>query len=220
VKQTWLGWALFVFGCRQGIAGSSGATTLEAGAHRDTGSVLDPAAPSTLPALRAPALASSAGAELAPDGGAREVDPYNRAKPELASLDLTERARHLFDAIVQNEPTLADDFFFPAAPFVPLKDVADPAKYFAQLLAAYHRDITALHRSRTSWADARFVSFELGTSPTWVKPGDEYNKIGYFRTFHGKLRTGISGTPHIIEVRTIISWDGKWYVTHLGALRH
>jgi len=139
----------------------------------------------------------------------------NRSEPPLASTELTERARHLFDAVVQDRPELADDFFFPREPFIPLKDVADPARYFDQLLATFHREVHTLHRKRKSWEGATFEAFELGSKPRWVKPGDEWNKIGYFRTFDGKLRYEVGGRHRVLTVRTIISWDGRWYVTHL-----
>ncbi len=147
-------------------------------------------------------------------------DPENRTKPDLVSNDLTERAEHLFRAIAENDPALADDFFFPRDPFVPLKDVEDPARYHAQLLATYHRDIRELHAKRKDWSGSTFVSFELGTPPGWVAPGKEYNKIGYYRTFHGKLRYRTGERSAEIEVGTIISWDGRWYATHLLPIRH
>ena len=130
-------------------------------------------APEPAPAAAPPRLAAP------PEQPAEPVDPLNRSKPPLASSDLDERAQHLFDAIAQNEPSLGDDFFFPRDPFLVLKDVADPGRYHAELLAAYHRDIRTLHASRSDWATATFASFELGTVPTWVAPGKEYNKIGY-----------------------------------------
>jgi hypothetical protein len=147
-------------------------------------------------------------------------DPLNKAKPPLTSPDLDERAAHLIDALVRDDPAVADDFFFPRAPFIPLKDVADPGRYFDQLLATYHRDIRSLHAERKDWTGATFVSFELGTPPTWVAPGKEYNKIGYFRTFGGKLRYRVGDKTKEIAVSTIISWDGRWYVTHLSPIRH
>jgi hypothetical protein len=147
-------------------------------------------------------------------------EPQNGEMPAMTGDDLTERARHLFDAIVRDDPELADDFFFPREPFLVLKDVADPAKYHAQLLATYRRDVHRLHGKRRTWDGATFRSFELGTTPRWVKPGDEWNKIGYHRTFRGKLRYEVSGHVRTLEVHTIISWDGRWYVTHLEAIRH
>jgi hypothetical protein len=139
----------------------------------------------------------------------------NGALPPLSSDDLSGRASHLFDGIVRDDPKLADDFFFPRDPFVRLKDVADPGRYHQELVRAYHRDVHVLHARRRSWDGARFVAFELTSRPRWVKPGEEWNKIGYYRTFDAKLRYEALGKTHVLEIRTIISWDGQWYVTHL-----
>jgi hypothetical protein len=151
---------------------------------------------------------------------AAEPLPENRALPPAASDELNERARHLLDAIVQGKPELADDFFFPREPFLVLKDVANPARYFDQLIATYHRGVLELHGRRRSWDGATFVSFELGTPPRWVKPGEEWNKIGYHRSYRGRLRYSISGHVRTIDVHTVISWDGRWYVTHLQPIHH
>jgi hypothetical protein len=171
-------------------------------------------------ALLATASAALPEASAARADGGGEPDRENRSKPSLTTADLTERSQHLFEAIVKNEPSRADDFFFPKGPFLPLKDVADPGRYYDQLLATYHRDIASLHAKRKDWAGATFVSFELGTPPGWVAPGKEYNKIGYFRTFHGKLRYRVAESVSEIEVTTIISWDNRWYVTHLMPIQH
>jgi hypothetical protein len=76
----------------------------------------------------------------------------------------------------------------------------------------------SLHGSRRSWANATFEKFELGTKPTWVAPGREWNKIGYFRTLDARLTYMVAGKRRELTVRTIISWDGRWYVTHLRPL--
>lgn len=168
-------------------------------------------------AVAAPSIARAAPPSAALS--APQESDQNATRPADTSEDLIERARHLFDAIVGNRPDAADDFFFPREPFIPLKDVRDPARYFDELLATYHRDVRRLHSSRRSWEGAKFVSFELGSRPKWVKPGEEWNKIGYFRTFGGKLRYEIGGRKRVLDVHTIISWDGRWYVTHLSAIR-
>ena len=167
-------------------------------------------------------LLADAAASLDADGApaVSPPDPANKTRPPPSSADLEERAARLLDAVARNDPPSADDFFFPKAPFIPLKDVGDPGRYFDQLLATYHRDIRTLHAERKDWTGATFVSFELGTSPTWVAPGKEYNRIGYFRTFGGKLRYRIGDKNKEIAVSTIISWDGRWYVTHLLPIRH
>jgi hypothetical protein len=150
----------------------------------------------------------------------QEGDPSNRAKPEPNSPMLEVHARALLEAIAKDDPEFGRDFFFPRAPFKPLKDVADADRYWVQLMAAYKRDIHELHRKRRDWTDATFESFALGTEPGWVKPGDEYNKIGYYRTFRARLKYRCGDKSYSLQVQTIISWNKEWYVTHLLPIRH
>lgn len=172
--------------------------------------------------MEAPAAPSGSSAPEAAPKPAHVVDPQNKKKPELASDDLTTRARHLFDALKSDDPKGAADFFFPREPFLPLKDIAKPGKYWDQLFRIYENDIHELHRKRGKDLEgAEFEAFELGSPPGWVKPGEEANKIGYYRTFNGKLRfKKASGKTGTIEVKTIISWDDGWYVTHLQPIKH
>ncbi|AUX24706.1 hypothetical protein SOCEGT47_052450 [Sorangium cellulosum] len=165
------------------------------------------------PGASAPGAAADAGAEA---DAAAVFAPDNKILPPLESQELTARASALFDAIVKNEPALAEPFWFPKEPFIPLKDVKGPGKYWDNLHAAYLADVKATHRKRKSWEGARFVGFEVGSRPKWVPPGKEANKIGYYRSLHGKLRYEIDGRPASIDVHTIISWQGRWYITHLG----
>ncbi|WP_437619301.1 hypothetical protein [Sorangium sp. So ce1151] len=192
----------------------------------------EPGAAETVPAPRpsdavapeVPAQDEGAGASApgqAPDAGA-EADAAatfagdSKVEPPLESKDLTERASALFDAVVKNEPALAEAFWFPKEPFIPLKDVKGPDKYWDNLHAAYLNDVKAMHRKRKSWEGARFVGFQVGSRPKWVPPGDEANKIGYYRSLHGKLKYELDGKPASLDVHTIISWQGRWYITHLG----
>ena len=108
---------------------------------------------------------------------------------------------------------LADDNFYP----VTLTDLAMAER---QGNAARLEQLRSLRAERKDWAEVSFVSFELGTPPTWVAPGKEWNKIGYFRTFGGKLRYRAGEKIKEIAVSTIISWNGRWYVTHLSPIRH
>jgi hypothetical protein len=139
--------------------------------------------------------------------------------PPLQTPALDARGRALLDAIVRDDVELARDFFFPREPFKPLKDVGDPDRYWRQLFAAYRRDVRELHNGRRSWQGASFESLRLGSPPTWVKPGEEYNKIGYYRTFNAKLAYSVEGKRHALDIHTIISWNGEWYVTHLSRVR-
>ncbi|WP_437275555.1 hypothetical protein WME90_30460 [Sorangium sp. So ce375] len=174
------------------------------GGGRETTEAAAPPGPGAEPTAGA---AASAAAPVSAD---------NKILPALESKELTEQARALFDAVVKNEPALAEPFWFPKAPFIPLKDVKDPGKYWDNLHAAYVNDVKSMHRKRKSWEGAQFVGFVVGSKPKWVPPGDEVNKIGYYRSFHGKLKYEIDGKPASLDVHTIISWQGRWYITHLG----
>jgi hypothetical protein len=167
--------------------------------------------------------AADAGADAAADASAAAAAvPFvkdNKVLPPLESEELTARARGLFEAIVNDDPARGEPFWFPKEPFIPLKDVKGPDKYWDNLHRTFERDVHALHKKRKSWEGATFESFEVGSTPKWVPPGDEANKIGYYRSFRGKLRYRIEGKPSTIEVHTIISWQGKWYITHLSKFK-
>lgn len=167
-----------------------------------------PAPPESAP----PPVASSAPAAAAPP-----ADPSNKVKPPPPGDELAARARKLFEAARDDDPPKAADFFFPREPFVPLKDVADGGRYWDTLFRTYKNDVRELHRKhRRDLEGATFVGLDLGSAPTWVKPGDEYNKIGYYRTFHAKLRyRTAAGADRSFDVHTLISWQGAWYITHL-----
>jgi len=181
------------------------------------------APPSSAPSTSASAAPMDAGAPDASaalageDAGAPAPAPVvadNKVAP-TEGAELQERARGLFEAIVKDEPSLAEAFWFPREPFTPLKDVKDPDKYWVQLHRTYVNDVHALHKKRKTWDGAEFVNFEGWARTKWVPPGDEANKIGYHRAFHGKLRYKVGGEDGEIDVHTIITWQGRWYCTHL-----
>lgn len=170
----------------------------------------------------AAADADDAGAEV--DASALDASPKpfvadNKVLPPLESEELTQKAKKLLDAIIRDDPALGESFWFPKEPFIPLKDVKGPDKYWNNLHATYARDIHALHRKRKSWEGATFVSFKMGSTPKWVPPGDEANKIGYYRSFRGKLTYRIDEKNTTIDVHTIISWQGEWFITHLSKFK-
>jgi hypothetical protein len=169
------------------------------------------------PPASAPGVVASAPPAAADAGSPAEAPPVvadNKVAP-TEGPELQERARGLFEAIVKDEPERGEAFWFPREPFIPLKDVKDPGKYWDQLHRTYVNDIHALHQKRKGWEGAEYVTFEGWSRPKWVPPGDEANKIGYHRAFHGRLRYKAGGEDGEIDVHTIITWQGRWYVTHL-----
>jgi hypothetical protein len=176
-------------------------------------SALSASAPASASAS-APAPASASASASAP--APAPEDPKNLTAPEDATGEaLQARARALFEGIVADDPARAEPFWFPREPFSRVKDIEDPDKYWQQLHATYERDVHKAHASRKSWDGARFVRYELGSPPKWVKPGEEGNKIGYHRSFQGKLRFEQNGREDALEVRVTITWQGRWFITHL-----
>jgi hypothetical protein len=190
-----------------------------------TASASAPAPPPSASAVPTATEAPGATATAADDAGAppaakqADYDPSNKAKPANDSEELQARARALFDAVVQNNAALGEDMWFPREPFLILKDIKEPGKYWDQLHRAFVKDVEKLHKKRPSWEGTELVKLELGSPPKWVKPGEEGNKIGYYRTTKGSLVYRAEGKTHKLEVRVMISWQNRWYITHLGKFK-
>jgi hypothetical protein len=88
-------------------------------------------------------------------------------------------------------------------------------------VSAYAHDIHALHaRLGDDAASAKLVGIDVPQARArWVDPGEEYNKIGYWRVFGSRLRYDVGGTSGSFEIKSLISWRGEWYVVHLSAVR-
>jgi hypothetical protein len=210
---------VLVLGCANSTPRPDGAGAPSAAVSAPPPASAAAAASESAPAASAAAvdaggIEGGSGAAAAADGGAPAIVADNKVSP-TEGAELQERAKGLFEAIVKDEPALGDPFWFPKEPFVPLKDVKDPGRYWETLHKTYVNDIHALHRKRKSWAGATFVRFDRGSTPKWVKPGDEANKIGYYRSFHGLLRFEVDGERESIDVHTVITWQGRWFITHL-----
>jgi hypothetical protein len=128
----------------------------------------------------------------------------------------------LWRAIVHDDPDVAMPFFFPVGAYEQVKDVGDPeADWNHRLVSAFRHDIHALHARLGADADtATFVSFDVPEKRArWVDPGEEWNKLGYYRVFGSKLRYESNGESHAVDVKSLISWRGEWFVVHLSAIR-
>jgi hypothetical protein len=144
----------------------------------------------------------------------------NRAPPVFDD-DLQRRAGALFEAVVADNPSLGEPFWFPKDPFVPLKDVDDPLGYWDFLHKAYAKDIHLEHAARASWEGATFDRFELSApdASKWIDPGVEHNNIGYYRSLRSTVRYRVGDTVGLFPVETVITWQGRWFVTHLHKVK-
>jgi hypothetical protein len=228
-----LGFALLL-GCANSSPqpGAPSATILPSAAPIAPASASPPLASASASAVAPTASAAAPGVDAAVDAGAPDAavaaapaapaPPFaaDNNLPPTEGPELQDRAKSLLDAVIHDEPQLGDSFWFPKEPFIPLKDVKGPDKYWEQLHRTYGNDVHALHKKRKSWTGVVFEKFEIGSKPKWVKPGEEANKIGYHRSFRGKLHYTVDGQSESFEVRTVITWQGRWYITHLSKFKH
>jgi hypothetical protein len=175
-------------------------------------------------ATAAPPPPPSAGPQPAPSTSPSDSAslPQTNERPAPSSPELDARAAALWDAIARDEPDVAIPAFFPLAAYQQVKDVTDPsADWKRRLVGAFRRDIHAYHAALgDDAANARLVSLDVPDARArWVEPGEEWNKIGYFRVFGSKLRYQVDGASRAFEVKSLISWRGQWYVVHLAAIK-
>jgi hypothetical protein len=144
--------------------------------------------------------------------------PQTRERPREGD-PFQARAKVLWDAIVADDPELALPFFFPLPAYEQVKAIANPeTDWKHRLVTSYRRDIHHLHETLGSRAsEAKLVELEVATERAhWVEPGVEGNKLGYWRVYGSKLRYQTERGAASIDVRSLISWRGEWYVVHLA----
>ena len=111
--------------------------------------------------------------------------------------------------------------FFPLTAYQQVKALADPAAdWHNRLVALYDLDFEAVHRHVGAGAVLEGVDVPAGAA-TWVQPGQEYNKLGYWRVYGTRVRyRTAAGTRGSLGIYSLISWRGQWYIVHLGPINH
>jgi len=145
--------------------------------------------------------------------------PQTRDQPGVDDAAFLAGSRALWQAIVADDPAPAMPFFFPLSAYRQVKDVKDPtADWHNRLVTAFGRDIHRLHRQLGADAtQARLVGLDVPTDrATWVDPGQEHNKLGYWRIYGSLMRYEVAGTTRSMAIYSLISWRGEWYVVHVG----
>lgn len=124
----------------------------------------------------------------------------------------------LWAAIVNDTPTWRCPPCIPLGAYQHVKDVADPtADWKNRLMAAFRRDIHALHRVLGDGpSDAKLVSLDLPDARALgrARRRDEQNRL--LPRVRSKLRYESGGAEHAFEVQSMILWRGPWCVVHLS----
>jgi len=158
-------------------------------------------------------------ADAGPDPGTL---PQTKDKPSGSGAAFDARVGALWDGIVHDDPDRAMPFFFPVTAYEQVKAIATPASdWRRRLVANYKRDIHGLHkRLGEHAADAKLVRADVPDDRArWVDPGEESNKLGYFRVYGTRLVYELDGKEHAFDVSSLISWRGEWYVVHLTGFK-
>ena len=145
------------------------------------------------------------------------------AFPSITSASYEDRIKLLWSAIVQDDPARAKPAFFPLVAYEQVKAIPKPAiDYERRLLAAFARDIHAYHQKLGKEPDkATFVRLDVPEAKAkWMDPGTEGNKLGYDRVLDSKLIVKRDDGKELkLDVKSMISWRGEWYVVHLAGFK-
>jgi hypothetical protein len=155
--------------------------------------------------------------------GAGKPLPQTEDVPSFDSPSFRRRVQLLFEAIVKDEPAIAAPAFFPVVAYEQVKAIAQPARDHKQrLLTAFAKNIHDYHRQLGKFAaNAQLVAVVPSTlAPRWMKPGSEGNRLGYHRLLRSKLKLlDSTGSERLLEITSMISWRGEWYVVHLNGFK-
>jgi hypothetical protein len=171
-------------------------------------------------AIAASALASSTPPGV--DAGDPGSLPQTRDRPTPASPALEARATTLWDAIVHDDPDRGIPFFFPVSAYEQVKAIPSPASdWRRRLVAAYKRDVHGLNKRLGEKAEsAKLVRFDVPDERArWVEPNEESNKLGYWRVYGTRIIYELDGKERALEISSLISWRGEWYVVHLTGFK-
>lgn len=166
------------------------------------------AAPAALPALN---LGPVGSVTTSPDERPLDDGPELQAKAKL-----------LWQAIVDDTPDVAASFFFPKEAYVHVKAAKNPeGDWRWRLWKHFERDIHALHKSQgQALAKATFKGLRIPPKrPHWAAPGNEYNRLGYWRAYGSQLTYELRGRERHVPISSLISWKSQWYVVHMTGFR-
>ena len=154
------------------------------------------------------------GGATGPADGGLSIDDL--VQPQPSYEELAARMRHLLEAVVQNNPDLANDIVFPRDAFVVTRDATDPQKAWEKKQSgAFRRAVERSHKRTKGIENAKFVGFELGHSAVQAPPKKHEWKRPLWKVKHSKLTFTIEGKPRHLEIAEMTAWRGNWYVTRL-----
>jgi hypothetical protein len=139
-------------------------------------------------------------------------------RPRVDSASFRRRLELLVRAIREDDGQLALPAFFPVVAYQQVKEIAKPEDdWQRRLVAAFLRNVHEYHqRLGQAASSAELVGIELDNARVkFMDPHREGNKVGYFRVTRAALRLRTSEGERTLDITSMISWRGEWYVVHL-----
>ncbi|HEY4013534.1 MAG TPA: hypothetical protein VGM06_09365 [Polyangiaceae bacterium] len=175
-----------------------------------SGTAPGPAADAGVRAKEARAAAAAAEKANHPD------DAMLPPATPAASEELMGRARHLLDAIAQNDPTLAGDILFPRDGWLAARESPDPGKEWdARAAAPFRNSVRILSRRHHDLAHADVVSLDVGENLSQATPQKHGWKEPLWIVGGSHLTFVVDGHTRVLPIREMVAWRGAWYVTRL-----
>jgi hypothetical protein len=141
-----------------------------------------------------------------------------RAFPSAHARVFRSEMTDLWAAVVTGRARLALQAFFPLSAYQQVKAIADPAAdWRTRLWTDFRLDIGAAHRLVGRGASLVRVIVPSAQA-AWIDPGVCYNSVGYWHVGGARLVYRKHGRLRSIGIASLISWRGRWYVVHFGAV--
>jgi hypothetical protein len=152
-----------------------------------------------------------------PPGGLHQTRALPSAGTRVFHAEMTD----LWAAVVTGKARLATQAFFPLAAYTQVKAIADPAAdWHSRLFGDFRLDVAAAHHYLgRGVAHARLLRVIVpSAAAAWINPGVCYNSAGYWHVGGARLVYREHGQVRSIGIASLISWRGRWYVVHFGAV--
>jgi hypothetical protein len=152
-----------------------------------------------------------------PPANLHQTTALPSAHTRVFSAEMTD----LWAAVVAGRPAFAVDAFFPLTAYQQVKAIADPAAdWHSRLFGDFRLDVTAAHQLLGPGArKAKLVQVIVPSAQaSWIVPGVCSNGVGYWHVAGARVVYRQDGQLRSFGIASLISWRGRWYVVHFGAV--
>ena len=147
--------------------------------------------------------------------------PQTRVLPSATTAAFRAEMIDLWAAVVSGKPAYGMRAFFPLGAYRQVKAIADPASdWHTRLVADFVLDVKAAHGLLGHAARGARLVRVIVPEPqaSWINPGVCLNGVGYWHVAGARIVYRVHHQLRSIGIASLISWRGRWYVVHFGAV--